>query len=97
MRHLLEIDDLSVHELAHVLDLAEDPSPPQVLARKGAALVFEKPSLRTRSSTEMAVVQLGGPDQAATLEKEAESYGLEALERRTYGPDRAVVRLRRRG
>ena len=34
--------------------------PPQVLAGKGVALVFEKPSLRTRNSTEMAVVQLGG-------------------------------------
>jgi ornithine carbamoyltransferase len=31
-----------------------------VLAGKGVALLFEKPSLRTRHSTEMAVVQLGG-------------------------------------
>jgi ornithine carbamoyltransferase len=31
-----------------------------VLAGRGAALVFEKPSNRTRNSTEMAVVQLGG-------------------------------------
>src|SRR5438094_715554 len=60
MQHLREIAELSADELAHVLDLAEDPNPPQVLAGKGAALVFEKPSLRTRSSTEMAVVQLGG-------------------------------------
>jgi ornithine carbamoyltransferase len=60
MRHLLEVDDLSANEVAEVLDLAELASPPQVLAGKGAALVFEKPSLRTRSSTEMAVVQLGG-------------------------------------
>lgn len=60
MRSLLEIDDLTPHELTRLLDLAEDPNPPQVLAGKGAALVFEKPSLRTRNSTEMAVVQLGG-------------------------------------
>ena len=60
MRHLLEIDDLTPSELAQVLDLAEAPSPPPVLAGRGAALVFEKPSLRTRSSSEMAVVQLGG-------------------------------------
>ena len=59
-RHFLEIDDLTPPELAAVLDLAEVASPPQVLAGKGAALVFEKPSLRTRSSTELAVVQLGG-------------------------------------
>jgi len=60
MRHLLEIDDLSVDELHHVLSLAQSPSPPQVLAGKGMALVFEKPSLRTRNSMEMAVFQLGG-------------------------------------
>ena len=59
-RHFLEIDDLTPAEVTAVLDLAEDPSPPQVLAGKGMALLFEKPSLRTRNSTEMAVVQLGG-------------------------------------
>ena len=60
MRHLLEIDDLSVAELGRVLDLAVDPSPPQVLDGQGMALLFEKPSARTRNSMEMAVVQLGG-------------------------------------
>jgi len=60
MRHLLEIDDLTVDELQHVLALAQSSSPPQVLAGKGMALVFEKPSLRTRNSMEMAVFQLGG-------------------------------------
>ncbi len=59
-RHLLEIDDLSRDELVAVLELAATPHPPQVLAGKGAALVFEKPSARTRNSMEMAVVQLGG-------------------------------------
>lgn len=60
MRHLLEIDDLTVDELHHVLALAQSKAPPQVLAGKGMALVFEKPSLRTRNSMEMAVFQLGG-------------------------------------
>jgi ornithine carbamoyltransferase len=59
MRHFLEIDDLSPDELAQVLDLSQGDAP-KVLAGKGAALVFEKPSLRTRNSSEMAVVQLGG-------------------------------------
>jgi ornithine carbamoyltransferase len=59
-RHFLEIDDLTPDELLAVLDLSEDPAPPPVLAGKGMALLFEKPSLRTRNSTEMAVVQLGG-------------------------------------
>lgn len=60
MRHLLEIDDLSPDELRTVLDLAERPDLPKVLAGRGAMLLFEKPSARTRTSMEMAVVQLGG-------------------------------------
>ncbi|MGQ0521390.1 MAG: ornithine carbamoyltransferase [Actinomycetota bacterium] len=59
-RHLLEIDDLAPAELTAVLDLAELADPPPVLAGKGVALLFEKPSLRTRNATELAVVQLGG-------------------------------------
>jgi ornithine carbamoyltransferase len=59
-RHLLEIDDLSPAELRQVLAMAMESAPPQVLAGKGAGLVFEKPSVRTRNSMEMAVVQLGG-------------------------------------
>jgi ornithine carbamoyltransferase len=60
VRHFLDVDDLTADELHEVLRLAELPDPPQVLAGRGAALFFEKPSLRTRDSTEMAVVQLGG-------------------------------------
>ena len=59
-RHLLEIDDLSRDELLHLVALAEEPSPPRCLDGRGVGLVFEKPSLRTRHSTEMAVHQLGG-------------------------------------
>jgi ornithine carbamoyltransferase len=59
-RHVLEVDDLTAEELGAVLDMAERPDPPAVLAGQGVALVFEKPSNRTRNSTEMAVVQLGG-------------------------------------
>ena len=59
-RHFLDVTDLDAGELASVLDLAEAPQLPAVLAGKGAALIFEKPSNRTRHSTEMAVVQLGG-------------------------------------
>ncbi len=60
MRHLLDVDDLDPAELADVLDLAELPSPPPLLAGRGVALLFEKASTRTRVSMEMAVVQLGG-------------------------------------
>lgn len=61
-RHLLEIDDLTGEELRVVLDLARlDPATtPKVLAGSGVACYFAKPSARTRNSTEMAVVQLGG-------------------------------------
>jgi ornithine carbamoyltransferase len=57
---VLEVDDLTAEELGAVLDLAERPDPPPVLAGQGVALLFEKPSNRTRNSTEMAVAQLGG-------------------------------------
>ena len=60
MRHFLDVDGLGPGELEAVLDLAEDLDPPPVLAGKGVALLFEKPSNRTRVSMEMAVVQLGG-------------------------------------
>jgi len=59
-RHLLEIDDLRPDELAQVLARSAEPRPQPVLAGAGVALVFEKPSARTRHSMEMAVVQLGG-------------------------------------
>ena len=60
MRHLLEIDDLSPEELRQVLAMAAAPVSPRALEGLGVALVFEKPSARTRNSMEMAVVQLGG-------------------------------------
>ncbi len=59
-RHLLDIDDLAPEELEAVLDLAMDEYPPRVLAGRGVALVFQKPSARTRNSSELAVFQLGG-------------------------------------
>ncbi|MDE0067363.1 MAG: ornithine carbamoyltransferase [Acidimicrobiaceae bacterium] len=60
MRHFTEIDDLSPSELERVLDLSSASASPTLLAGKGVALIFEKPSARTRNSMEMAVVQLGG-------------------------------------
>ena len=61
-RHLLDVTDLTPDELRSVLDLAEVPPSGlgRPLADDGAALIFEKPSSRTRHSMEMAVVQLGG-------------------------------------
>jgi ornithine carbamoyltransferase len=60
VRHFIDVTALSPAELTAVLDLAEAPSLPPVLQGKGVALIFEKPSNRTRQSMEMAVVQLAG-------------------------------------
>jgi ornithine carbamoyltransferase len=64
-RSFLEVDDLDPARLEAVLDRAiawkADPAQvPQVLSGKGVAALFEKPSARTRISTEMAIWTLGG-------------------------------------
>jgi ornithine carbamoyltransferase len=62
MRHLLDIDDLTPDELNEILALSV--LPPEELKRplegKGIAAIFTKASARTRNSTELGVVQLGG-------------------------------------
>lgn len=58
MRHFLDIADLSSAEVRSVLSLCSSSSRP--LEGAGVALIFEKPSNRTRHSMEMAVVRLGG-------------------------------------
>ena len=62
IRHFLDITDLSARDLGSVMNLAqvEISSLGRPLSDKGVALIFEKPSNRTRHSMEMAVVQLGG-------------------------------------
>ncbi len=67
MKHLLNITDLDIDEIHQVLELAQrQPSSLGCPLRSsegtpiGAALIFEKPSNRTRHSMEIAVVQLGG-------------------------------------
>ena len=62
MTHVLDIASLGVARVEHMLDLAQRPiaSLGKPLDGLGVALVFEKPSNRTRQSMEMAVVQLGG-------------------------------------
>ncbi|MGD0749207.1 MAG: ornithine carbamoyltransferase [Acidimicrobiales bacterium] len=60
MPDLFDIDDLDPAAWERVLRLALDDPPQKRLAGQGVALLFEKPSARTRNSTEMAVVDLGG-------------------------------------
>lgn len=67
MRHLLTLFDLTTDELARILatarylknELKRGQRPP-VLDRYTLALLFEKPSLRTRVSFETGMTQLGG-------------------------------------
>jgi ornithine carbamoyltransferase len=64
MRHYLSVDDLTADELRAILDLSADlkadPSPfAQALGGRSIALIFEKPSTRTRVSFEVGVTQLG--------------------------------------
>ena len=62
MRHVLDVDDLSVDELQHIIATAQKPVDElgRPLEGHGVACYFAKQSARTRNSTEMAVVQLGG-------------------------------------
>lgn len=67
MKHLLNITDLDIDEIHQVFELAQrQPASLGYPLRSsegtplGAALIFEKPSNRTRHSMEIAVVQLGG-------------------------------------
>jgi ornithine carbamoyltransferase len=62
-RDLLSITDLSPEELARVLETAralKDGGRRTLLAGKTLALVFEKPSLRTRVSFDVGMRELGG-------------------------------------
>ena len=63
-RHFLTVPDLSPAELGDVLKTAEaykiGRRKDKPLANKVVALVFQKPSMRTRVAFEVAVVQLGG-------------------------------------
>lgn len=70
MRHYLSVDDLSSVELPQILELASelkaDPSRhAQALSGRSIALIFEKPSTRTRVSFEVGIAELGA--QAVVL------------------------------
>jgi ornithine carbamoyltransferase len=60
--HLLDVTDLTADDVVAVLDLARRSAADvgRPLEGRGVALIFEKPSTRTRHSTEIAVFQLGG-------------------------------------
>jgi ornithine carbamoyltransferase len=65
MRHFLRDDDLSPAEQSEILDLAATMKAGRYAHRplagpKAIAVIFEKPSLRTRLSFEVGITELGG-------------------------------------
>src|SRR6266581_5691734 len=65
MRHFLRDDDLSPTELLEVLDLADEMKAGRFLRQplagpRAVAVIFDKPSTRTRVSFSVGVVELGG-------------------------------------
>ena len=62
-RHLLSVSELSPDEIKQLVEQAltmKREGAPHLLSGKTLALLFEKPSLRTRGSFEIAMHQLGG-------------------------------------
>ncbi|MDX6268735.1 MAG: ornithine carbamoyltransferase [Frankiales bacterium] len=106
VRHFLADDDLSPAEQAQVLDLAASLKKsrydgPRPLAGKAVAVVFEKPSTRTRLSFEVGIAELGGHPvildaqstqlgRGETIEDTARvlSRYVSAIVIRTFGDDR---------
>jgi ornithine carbamoyltransferase len=106
LRHFLRDDDLTPAEQARVLDLAAqikaDPAAHRPLAGpRSVALIFEKPSTRTRISFEVGVAELGGHPvvldagtmqlgRGETIEDTARvlSGYVDAIVIRTFGDDR---------
>lgn len=59
-RHFTTIEQLSQHDLKRIYKHATSPFNDETLKGQGVALVFERPSLRTRASSSSAVHELGG-------------------------------------
>ena len=94
-RHFITIEQLSEVDLATIYDRAVSPFDDETLKGQGVALVFERPSLRTRASSSSAVHELGG----YTTFFSDEEIGLDSRESaedvgRTLGEMYAIAALR---
>lgn len=78
-RHFLDLDKVAIAELRLMLDLGlatKNGTPPggaRPLSGKALAMIFEKPSTRTRVSFERAIRKLGG--DPIVLERESSQLG----------------------
>jgi ornithine carbamoyltransferase len=79
-RHFLDLDKLPAEELRRILALGTDfkqhrppDGDPRPLAGKALAMIFEKPSTRTRVSFELGMRQMGG--ETIVLERDGSQLG----------------------
>lgn len=98
MRHFIDLSEWSSDELRHLIDLAvqlkqewKSGGNPPILAGKALAMVFQKPSLRTRVSFEMCMQHLGGhalmigPDEIGLGKRESIADVARVLSRYVQG------------
>lgn len=106
-RHFMTIEQQSPADLDTIYEMARPPFDDETLKGQGVALVFERPSLRTRASSSAAVHELGGfvtffGDEEIGLDSResaedvgrtlAEMYAIAALRVRNHG---VLARIRR--
>ncbi len=94
VRDILSVADLTVKEVNGLIDSAlklKRRKAPSVLEGKILALIFEKPSLRTRASFEVAIRELGGqcfylsPEEVGLGKREPVSDVARVLSRYVHG------------
>ena len=77
IRHFLDLDSMSPDHLKLIIEeakkLKKAPPGDKPLSGKALAMIFEKPSTRTRVSFELAMKKLGG--EAVVLERESSQLG----------------------
>ncbi len=99
-RHFLTIEQQGPADMDSIYELATSPFDDETLKGQGVALVFERPSLRTRASSSAAVHELGGyatffsDDEIGLDSREcaedvgrtlAETYAIAGLRVRSHG------------
>ncbi len=103
MKHLVCLADLTSEEIWHILHTARDLKAAwqaggnePIMAGKSLAMIFEKPSLRTRTSFEMAMVHLDGhalylsPDEIGLGKRESVADVARVLSRYVDGIEARV-------